>query len=335
MVAMRTAEAEKVIVGLLSKIGAKTDPGSREELGASVSLAHMLVDKMNQIGAQLPLQLLDAIWSCAFSERWGVPRNDEDPSWWLEALGHVTYLHQEVNARIYGFTRDEFPRPLEDHETTNDLMIYLRPLFDVGRYPVVGSWGDRYRLSFRPDNYEPNLVTFEHAVNRVLRPPFRTVALGGPYDAFGMARVFPFGDWQSVVKDFLADASFILVYPSDTDGMRWELEQIRDLGLLNRTALVMMMKVDERIDTDPFFEGKRADIPHRWDEARSAVGNILNTALPEYESQGAFLFLNGRGQVDHRLPLWSYIDERFRDYVRERYGCEEAKSPKYNPKWRD
>jgi len=115
----------------------------------------------------------------------------------------------------------------------------------------------------------------------------RIVTVGGP--SAGTTT------WQTIVRSGIEESRFVFIVPSDSDGVRWEVQQITSMGMLAHTLWVMP-------PADAFPSGER-----EWELGRTGLAP-LGVQLPPFQREGAFVILDGQGSVRKLVPfgaLWN------------------------------
>jgi hypothetical protein len=150
--------------------------------------------------------------------------------------------------------------------------LYLRSLnlgFTVMRNPR------RARLPIFPSFYtEPRLVDFDYYIQDSM--PEAVVAIGrGAEELSGRCLSFDDYEWRNAFE-VLAEASLgILVVPSASEGLLWELNKLRDSTWLEKTIFI----------EPPGFSS------HRWRQTSKELG-IYGITLPEHSTTGMVFKLN-------------------------------------------
>jgi hypothetical protein len=187
--------------------------------------------------------------------------------------------------------------------TQRPYLIYLRPLVTANRIRL------RNEFPWLPDVREDKMraalatVSLEGALNLAFAIDFDRRSLGGIPDLFGMERgmVFQSGDeqgesWRNYVTLMLEHAAVVMVLAGESEGLLWELSEIRRQQLMSRVVLVI----------PPAGTTSRSP----WSSAAlhgslSAAG--FNIGLQDLTP--GFLTLTNTGEIDQRFTfnaLWNY-----------------------------
>jgi len=182
-----------------------------------------------------------------------------------------------------------------DERTTLGSLIFLRPLITSGRLVVRNRFQRPTALTVRYAR-EPEEVTLEGALNRILAEHFSVVSIGGRPESYGPSRLLTGDDdWKRVFDFVLEDCVLVMLVPHVSDGVRWEVEQLIARNLLHKTIFVM----------PPLTE--HLDVATMWEEGRALLGE-LELRLPRYDGEGMFVHLDADGQVSSSWPfdvVWS------------------------------
>ena len=120
----------------------------------------------------------------------------------------------------------------------------------------------------------------ESFISAALRRKGPLIALGHPGENVGAGRVITSDEaWMDDIAKLAASATGILLIPSHRPGTVWEIEHLRQTGLLSRTIFVMPP------------ESRRFNWRSHWSQARRATG-ALGAVLPEYEELGMVFTLS-------------------------------------------
>jgi hypothetical protein len=132
-----------------------------------------------------------------------------------------------------------------------------------------------------------------------LTPAFATFALGGPIDLFGMRRNTMVGggahSWQGVAGLMIEHAALICVLPADSEGLSWELGEIRRQRVTAKTIFVVPPR-------------EMADVPALSPATRRHL-EALGYKLPKGIDPG-FLLMDGDGGCERHIPFDCIWDGR-------------------------
>jgi hypothetical protein len=149
---------------------------------------------------------------------------------------------RDVDDRVQRLDRDGIREPLIAHPPEGErrgVLVYLRPLESAGRLRVPNRFRNPSALAVR-FAVEPDPISVEAALYRVLMPYYEFESIGGGVDGLGATRVYvPGGEaWQSFFAAMIAFASLVVVMPQASEGVRWEIDQLRSLRMLARCLFV-------------------------------------------------------------------------------------------------
>jgi hypothetical protein len=103
---------------------------------------------------------------------------------------------------------------------------------------------------------EPDPISVEAALYRVLGPYYHFSTIGGAADGLGATRLhMPGGtSWQLIFRVLVDRASLIVVVPQASAGVRWEVEHLLSAQLQTR-CLFVLPPVSDDIDTPGLVAG--------------------------------------------------------------------------------
>jgi hypothetical protein len=141
-----------------------------------------------------------------------------------------------------------------------------------------------FRAIYKPRSFEQKLASIVSQVG-----PF--VALGPP--SFGAARFHSVGsNWQAHVQKYLGQSKLIIVRVGETRGLRWELEELFRMGILER--LIIMLQFPGLQDK-PLIEARYRQFS-RW------FGPLMRVDLPQKLGGNRYLsFPQGHAQLAETL----------------------------------
>lgn len=298
---MRHNEAVEIITTLSAEAGVSA-PGTMYELEKLIKIAEGFLyqgENGDCFAYRSALQMFDALWICLFAGRFGNLFGNIDS--YMPFFGVIWVGQRIAQFGFYGIDPSELP-PLYNGLPTHHL-FYFRPLVSSGRFFVPNQFPPN-RKHFLSLPKEPAFLTIEATLNRVFFPDFLTVAFGGLYDCFGMARVMIRTDWQHAVTVTQNLSNVIFILPSDTEGIEWEIKYLCDTGQLNKVVLIMLPNFEHEITGNPFYSDDYCDISVKWKTA-IPLFKKAGIRLPNYNPFGSFLFLNRRGGLDAQIPFAS------------------------------
>lgn len=164
-------------------------------------------------------------------------------------------------------------------------LLYLRPLLSAGRLLLPNrSVAGAFKIGYPT---EPENITLESLLYRVLAVEMSFMSLGGRPEGYGATRfIMATGgtEWQSTLKILEKTAELILMVPHLSDGVRWELKLLSERGSLSKTLFIM-----PPLATD-------VDVPKLWAEATPMM-NEYGLEIPPYRPDGRILRFAPDGKV--------------------------------------
>jgi hypothetical protein len=158
--------------------------------------------------------------------------------------------------------------------------LFLRPFSVTCRLAVTNPYKSGGYL-WPGAAAEPNEVDLETLLSDAFGPDAPLVGLGEPGEAIGAGRVKAFEtDWQEAVKKLASAAETILVIPSANDGTKWEIEYLKEQGLLAKCIFIM--------PPSPSLE-----VAESW---QRSIGKVP-IFVPPYERTGMVFSVDALGQV--------------------------------------
>jgi len=172
--------------------------------------------------------------------------------------------------------------------------LYLRPLITAGQVMLRNQF-DAKQFAVRFET-EPDPISLESALYRVLGPNYTFLSIGGRADGLGMTRSWLIGGagWARVVEAMLPRARLIVMVPSRSAGVRWEIEQMIALDALPRTVFLLPPD-DGTPQMAEVIDGGR------W------ILNDLGIGVPEHDRRGMFFQSDARRGITRTIPfnaLW-------------------------------
>jgi hypothetical protein len=234
----------------------------------------------------------------------------------LGALDFDTYTKESIQSAqwqidaqlaLFGMTREDLGRTNQRQlPSTRPLLFYLRPLGTARRELMPNRFPDRFKTTYGRQIL-PDTISIEAALQVALVSSFKTEALGGPIDIFGMGRGTVLGGgadgWKAMAKINIEHAALIAVLPGDSEGLSWELAEILRQGAASRT--IFILSPEEAIGAPPMSPSAH--------ERLRAIG----FALP-MELEPGFVLLAANGSFDRRIPFDWLWDGRLEAELRSR-----------------
>ncbi|WP_433241598.1 hypothetical protein ACQPYK_36515 [Streptosporangium sp. CA-135522] len=196
--------------------------------------------------------------------------------------------------------------------------LYLRSFAITDRFLVQSP----YAVEWNRIQWHPHL-DFETVLYRATANRHPTIALGPPSEGLGIPRIEEQSDdhWRDLFARLASAAEHIIMIPSASRWVQWEMNWLRANHRLNRTIFVMpeFPHVPSKgIVEAPSFQGfpeelsdpKKArwlDPREEWAKARSA-SKAQGFSLPAYSDAGALFTLGPRGTTARTLGPLNLID---------------------------
>jgi hypothetical protein len=219
--------------------------------------------------------------------------------------------------RTFDARRHPDPRPPilflrafdDDGKRTFQPTTQLASFHGIFRYGEVASKGWLYWVVHPTKLAKMFLNAETHSAEQLLAASFRRcgplVAIGRPGEKLatsGADRMYvPDAEWQETVLDYLAKSQAVVLQPAQTDGVRWEIEQVFAHVPRNRILLSMLNFKDR---------------PNRYEDFRSWLarehGMTLPLAIP-FQATPSCIYFENDGTVRcqpicYRSPLlWTFV----------------------------
>jgi hypothetical protein len=223
---------------------------------------------------------------------------EEDGGTWAGVLSDVDERLKQLGRR--GLPEPTFRTP--PGTKTRGEALYLRPLLSSGGLRFENRFVNPEALDVQ-FAVEPDPISLEATLYRVLGPHFEFTTIGGPSDALGASRMQVVGGhgWQGIFHMLLERASLVVVVPEDSPGLRWELEQILAAGRQASCLFVFPPRSDD-VDTAELAEGG------------SRLLRELGLETPDYDPAGRLF----RVRDDGSLAIVVGFDEIWNDTLADR-----------------
>jgi hypothetical protein len=178
-----------------------------------------------------------------------------------------------------------------DERGTRGGVAYLRPLITSGHLMLKNEFRDPAALVVQYE-HEPDHMTLEGVINRVLAPHFDVIAIGGRPEGYGPSRILmpPDLDWKNAFNIVFDLSILVLIVPHDSEGVSWEAEQLVARRALGKTLFVMP-PTSRHFDADTM-----------WTEGRTLLA-AHRLHLPPYDPAGRFIRLGPDGMVAESWPF--------------------------------
>jgi hypothetical protein len=214
-------------------------------------------------------------------------------------LSRSNKLQQLASCHAAGITLDQLDYLYQhthrssEQKATVGFALFLRNLRSARRYVLRNRFREMAQVESWP--IEPPRMTLEAALVRTLPVGLLMTAVGGGYDALGMGRmVLLGGQWKDMIVHDFEYANFLVVIPSQSEGLLWEAEQLVARGLLENTIWIM-----PPADATPSGEWE-------WSCSREPLES-LGIRLPKFRNEGGFVFLDHSGKLKYEVSfdeLW-------------------------------
>lgn len=194
-------------------------------------------------------------------------------------------------------------------QSAEHMILVLRPLVTALAPTVPNRFVAPFRHSWRPQD-EPSAMTFEETLTRALSHRFGFIAIGAEFEAWGLGR-FDTGDadeWKYWVEVMTRDprmCPIVLVHPSDSRGVQWELDQLASTAGEGQARFFL---VPPHVDD---AEGRSA-----WDRARRAL-KPRHLEVPAWHPDGLVFCHDARGALAVCDTFEAVWDGRFADVLQD------------------
>jgi hypothetical protein len=170
-----------------------------------------------------------------------------------------------------------------------EFYLYLRAFETTGRLNVPLFLRLR-KLSIGFNSLVTN--DLESYVSQAIGRVGPLVALGHPGETIGAGRILTGEEnWKTDIGTLMKRAKGILLVPSDRPGTLWEIDTLKQEGLLGKVIFVM----------PPRSKGEH-DTRQRWESARQALRD-RGLETPDYDERGMLFVLEADGRVSNVEPL--------------------------------
>ena len=170
-----------------------------------------------------------------------------------------------------------------------EFYLYLRAFETTGRLNVPLFLRLR-KLSIGFNSLVTN--DLESYVSQAISRVGPMVALGHPGETIGAGRILTGEEsWKTDIGTLMKRAKGILLVPSDRPGTLWEIDTLKQEGLLGKVIFVM----------PPCSTGDH-DTRQRWESARQTLRD-RGLETPDYDERGMLFVLEADGRVSNVEPL--------------------------------
>jgi hypothetical protein len=215
-------------------------------------------------------------------------------------------------AGLQRLDRSELPTPVFppgfNERETRGSVLFLRPLTTARAMTLENRFTHPERFAVRFDP-EPARLTLETALYRALAEHLSFWSIAGHADGTGASRIFVLGGegWKDLALSQFDRADVILFVPSNSPGVRWEIETLLAKALMTKVLFLMPPPAPDY------------DVEGLWDGARSLLlGHAIE--VPAWDSAGLFFAVNAAGQVDWTLPFETLWEHTLYAGMAERFG---------------
>ncbi|HJZ80956.1 MAG TPA: hypothetical protein VKD91_11440 [Pyrinomonadaceae bacterium] len=253
--------------------------GQQQEETAALKIAVQFADETARPGIETRLQELATAGTAPPAE---------------PGMAEVNEFLQTEQARLNQRTTGQLllRTPFKPAPTIN--VLVLRPLITANASGVPNRFVNPFRHAWRfPE--EPPTLTFEETLSRALGHFCSFASRGGDQEGFGIGRLssLPSDEaqqpdmWKTLVKVMVVDeiiSPIVLVYPSDSPGMQWELDLLTSSKCEQQTRLFM-------IPPDVNDDGAK-----RWSAAQQVL-SARELDIPAWHPDGLIFRNDPNGKV--------------------------------------
>jgi hypothetical protein len=196
-----------------------------------------------------------------------------------------------------------------DRQTRGSL-LFLRPLTTARGMQLDNRFVHPERVAHRFER-EPAQITLEVALYRALAEHLSFWSIAGHPEGAGASRIFALGaeGWRDVARAQFERADVILLLPSNSPGVRWEIETIREKALLAKLLVVMPP------------HSTSLDVEGQWNDARRLLSE-QGIAAPAWKPQGLFFAVGDGGKCDWTLRFDALWENALYAGIAGRFGLE-------------
>lgn len=193
-------------------------------------------------------------------------------------------------------------------------VLVLRPLLTANSAAVPNRFVNLLQHAWRFRD-EPATLTFEETLSRALGHLCSFTSRGGDIEGFGVGRTnsLPSEEsqnpesWKKFVEVMVIDpllSRIVIVYPSDSPGMQWELDLLASHTCAEQVRLFML----------PPEVGN--DGRERWEAARKVLAS-RKLKIPDWHSDGLIFAHDAKGEVAWSESFSMLWEGRLAAWVRE------------------
>jgi hypothetical protein len=199
------------------------------------------------------------------------------------------------------------PPGFNERETHGNV-LFLRPLTTARAVRLENRFTHPERFAVRFDP-EPARVTLETVLYRALAEHLSFWSIAGGSDGTGASRLFVLGGdgWKDLALSQFDRADVILFVPSDSAGVRWEIETLLAKSLMTKVLFVMPPAAPDY------------DVDGLWNSARRAL-SAHTIAAPDWNPSGLFFAVDATGRVDFTLPFETVWENALYSGIAGRFG---------------
>lgn len=163
--------------------------------------------------------------------------------------------------------------------------VYLRSFWITGN--ALTSYSE-YADAISGDFIDYSRRDFEYVLAAATQETTPLIGLGRLGEAIGIGRIETDDtQWKDNVKMLCRAAHHIYVSPLDTEGTRWEMQFLKDEGLLEKSVFVMP-------PSNSSFN--KSELGQKWNSARIAY-DAIGIQIPEYSSYGQLFRIDKNGRL--------------------------------------
>jgi hypothetical protein len=215
------------------------------------------------------------------------------PLWCFGALASVGGIMFFLGPMIYG-SASVRPKERPLKKTQGILILYLRPFEldarNILQLMVGASTGILVYLNLMeglwwPISFVPLIISIskEQSFEEAFAFLGEFITVGRPRERLqpvGASRVYVKDDWKREVADYMAQARLVIVRPGESEGIRWEIEQ------------VLMTLPPERILFYLQYRGSKKRKEKAYGVFRSHIQLLLSKELPKQLEKSIYLIFD-------------------------------------------
>ncbi|MEO8134804.1 MAG: hypothetical protein ABI831_12590 [Betaproteobacteria bacterium] len=200
----------------------------------------------------------------------------------------------------------QLPDVFSQHDNSRPRLVYLRSLSSSKRLILRNRFAWLPRIAADHVRLALTSLSLESALHLAFLRQLDTFALGGMPDFFGMRRaaVGQSGEpqaWREFASIMIRDAAVLVVLAGESEGLQWELSEIRRQGALDKILLVIPPVADARQSV-----------------MAEALSRVAGLQVQSEDLAPGFVLFTVTGQIECQLSFDSLWNGRLRDVVERR-----------------